>query len=172
MEAEGSGPVITSFSGDHAFLSNFYPCTFSAELLLGREPFTSEWRTVEHFFQASKATTLNDAWRIQDVPTPGAAKRAGRAIELREDWDAIKLDVMLRGVRAKFSQNDALKLMLLATTPRQLIEGNTWGDRYWGAVYVDTGYDGPFAARGHWDGANWLGKILEFVREEAKGRGW
>jgi predicted NAD-dependent protein-ADP-ribosyltransferase YbiA (DUF1768 family) len=53
---------------------------------------------------------------------------------------------------AKFSQNEDIKGKLLATGDTELIEGNTWGDTFWGVC------------RG--EGTNWLGKLLMEVRTE------
>lgn len=73
---------------------------------------------------------------------------------IRPDWENVKLRVMYDIVKAKFLQNEKLQAKLLATRDRMLIEGNDWGDTFWGMV------DG--------EGANNLGKILMRVREEIK----
>ena len=57
-------------------------------------------------------------------------------------------------VRAKFTQNEELKRLLLATGDKRLAEGNTWGDTFWG-VDLRSGR-----------GENHLGIILMRVREE------
>lgn len=82
------------------------------------------------------------------------AKRRGRQILLRPDWDAVKIGLMKEIVRAKFIQNPHLAGKLLATGNRQIAEGNTWGDTYWG-VNLQTG-----------KGENHLGQILMQVRRE------
>lgn len=66
----------------------------------------------------------------------------------------VKLGFMEEIVRAKFLQNPHLAGKLLATKERQLVEGNTWGDTYWG-VDIRTG-----------QGENHLGRILMQVRNE------
>ena len=80
------------------------------------------------------------------------AKAAGKKIALREDWDAVKDDVMYRVCKEKFMQSRKLKAWLLATSNAELEEGNTWGDCYWGVC------------RGI--GRNKLGRILMRVRED------
>jgi len=86
---------------------------------------------------------------------PYSAKRKGRTVKLREDWERVKDDIMYQVVKAKFEQNDELKEKLLATGNEELVEGNTWNDMYWGV------YDGK--------GYNVLGTILMLVRHELKG---
>ena len=143
--------MITSFSGKYAFLSNFYPAPIKDF------DYDITYPTVEHFFQATK--TLNKPWRdlIAAAPTAGQAKRLGRQVPLRSDWEDIKVDIMCMGVRQKFSDPELCK-MLLETGNETLIEGNTWHDKFWGACQC------PICS----GGANMLGKILMRVREEKK----
>ena len=115
--------MITSFSGAYAFLSNFYPC----EVMLD-----GEWyKSVEHAYQAAKTLNLEERRRIASMPTPGKAKRAGRAVKLRENWEQIKCQVMLQLLRQKFS-DARLKELLLDTKDAELIEVNNHKDNYWG----------------------------------------
>lgn len=138
--------AIRSFSGPYRFLSNFYP----ARILID----SRSYPTVEHGFAAMK--TLDDSirGRIAALAEPGMAKRAGRTVQLRPDWDAIRVTVMRRLVRAKFQQHPDLAQKLVATNNYKLIEGNDWGDRFWG-VDNKTGL-----------GENQLGKVLELIRSE------
>lgn len=85
---------------------------------------------------------------------PSEAKRLGRRVPLRKDWEEVKLSVMEGIVQAKFEQNEDLKERLLATGDTYLEEGNTWGDKIWGTV------DG--------EGENNLGKILMKVRDRLR----
>lgn len=139
--------AITSFSGAYDFLSNFYLAVVMYE---GRR-----YSTLEHAFQAAKTTDNGERALIERAQTPGIAKRLGRRVRLREDWEEIKLSVMRELLRDKFSDQE-LKEALIATYPRRLIEGNTWGDRFWGAE----GFGG------HWHGENHLGHLLMELREE------
>ena len=140
--------MISDFRGAYAFLSNFYlaPTPIDGEVYL----------TSEHAFQAMKSA--DPAYRVSVLraPTPGQAKRLGRAVALRADWEAVKIDVMRDVVRAKFRHNPDLAAQLLATGDQELVEGNAWGDKFWGVC----------AGRGR----NWLGKILMEVRAELRGR--
>lgn len=135
---------IACFQDGYRWLSNFWMQPF----ILGGK----QWVSVEHYFQAQK--TLNPLLQeyIRALPTPRQAKRVGRDVSLRCDWDKIKDAVMLVGVKAKFKCNPDLSDKLLATGGAALVEGNTWGDVYWGMV------DGF--------GQNKLGNILMKVRME------
>src|SRR4051794_41057048 len=89
-----------------------------------RCPYTQQPRTydtVEHFFQACKARSLEDHLRIASSEHPKAAKLAGRRVALRDDWEETKYAVMLTALRAKFS-TDPLRGKLLATGDRVIAE--------------------------------------------------
>jgi ribA/ribD-fused uncharacterized protein len=136
---------IDSFRGEFGFLSNFHPSTFFFE---GRK-----WKTVEHAYHASKTFDQDQKDQIMNLTTPGDAKKWGRNVELRPDWDQVKYETMLNLIRLKF-ENPLLMSQLLATGDRPLVEGNTWNDFYWGIC------------RGK--GENNLGKILMQVRDELR----
>src|SRR5690606_25901652 len=111
---------ILSFREDYRFLSNFYKSLFRIDGKL--------YMTVEHWYQANKASDEKTFEEIRLCLTASLAKEHGQNIKLRDDWESIKLDVMWRGVHAKFSQNEILKNKLIATGDGLLVEGNTWGD--------------------------------------------
>ena len=129
----------------NTFLSNFYP----SPIVLDRITYP----TVEHAFQAAKTDDRLERERIAGLPTPGAAKRAGRKVSLRPDWEQVKVGIMVELVRRKFADPD-LAGKLLATGDEELVEGNTWNDRFWGVC------------RG--TGRNELGKVLMRVRAELR----
>ena len=141
--------VIASFQGEHRFLSNFWKHPLSKRFRWRGEL----WYTGENAYQAAKATNRADMVKIQTCGTPGWAKRIGNQIKLRPDWEEVKVKAMLSVVRAKFSDPE-LRDMLLATGDAVLIEGNNWGDTYWGQV--------------NGKGRNMLGKILMKVRKELR----
>jgi hypothetical protein len=107
--------------------------------------------TVEHAFQAAKTHNKAKRKEIAKLKSPGEAKRAGKALELREDWEYVKVAIMVELVRAKF-EIPVLRRRLLETGDRQLIEGNHWGDTFWGVCKGE--------------GENWLGRILMLIRDE------
>lgn len=88
------------------------------------------------------------------APTPANAKKLGKKRDpsFRSDWDLLRDDVMLRGLRAKFTQNPDFAARLLATRQEPLIEQSPW-DSYWGS-----GRSG--------NGKNKMGLLLQQVREE------
>lgn len=141
-----TGNAITSFDGEHRFLSNFYRCSIVMD--------NHEYQSVEHAYQASKILVddLRQPFRSYNV-TPGDAKRMGRRLPIRTDWEQVKLNIMKRLLLVKFTQSYFLNL-LMRTDDLELIEGNTWGDTYWGV----------YAGRGE----NHLGKLLMEVRTELR----
>lgn len=136
---------IVSFMGEHEFLSNFYEQTVHFNGVA--------YPTAEHAFQAAKTVTPEEHALILAAATPGRAKRLGKKVKLRPDWESVKIDMMRQVLRSKFSHPD-LQHLLLETGDAELIEGNDWGDRFWGVC------DGR--------GNNWLGKLLMEVREEIR----
>lgn len=109
------------------------------------------WPTIEHYFQAGKATNRIEFEKIAGAPSPMAAKTLGRQANLRSDWKSVKETVMLAALRAKFSQHSSSRSMLLATGNRPLHE-DAYYDKYWGG-----------------DGKDRLGKLLMQVRAELLG---
>jgi ribA/ribD-fused uncharacterized protein len=128
-------PAITAFSGPYAFLSNFFI-----------EPDKTH---VEGEFQSAKCVDLRQATKIITM-NPRESKKAGQRVRIRPDWESVKVEVMRGLVCAKFVDHDSLASLLVRTYPRQLVEGNTWGDKFWGVC------DGV--------GLNHLGVILMEVR--------
>jgi len=116
------------------------------------------WPTSEHYFQAQKFLDRTYRRLIRAAKSPMIAARLGRsrAQPLRPDWEGVKLEVMLRAVRAKFSQHKKLGSLLLSTGDANIVE-HTENDSYWG-----DGGDGS--------GSNMLGLILMRVREELRTR--
>ena len=142
-------PCIEQFSGPYIWLSNFYLLE-SPIIDLNR----NSYPTVEHFYVAGKTTDLKIRNEISKLSTPGKAKRFGRDLNIREDWDSVKYNIMYFAVVNKFSKaNPVLRAKLIASKFHTIREGNEWGDLYWG---VDL-----------WtkEGQNNLGKIIMKVRD-------
>ena len=144
--------AISKFSGEYDFLSNFYPSPFIYEGV--------EYPTVEHAFQALKTLDKDEREKVIACDTPSKAKRMGRKVKLREDWEDIKDQLMFDLVKAKFRQNQELKEMLIATGEEELIEGTRWHDNYWGNCSCERCKNK--------EGKNKLGKILMEVRRTVK----
>jgi ribA/ribD-fused uncharacterized protein len=132
---------IEGFTGQYRFLSNFAPAQVWYDGLM--------YPSVEHAYQAAKTTVSSERLDIQACVKPGDAKKAGKEVTLRPDWEKVRLNIMAYLVRQKFA-NNPLKQMLLDTKDYELIETNSWGDTFWG---VCKGV-----------GSNHLGKILMNVR--------
>lgn len=136
------------FGGDNEFacFSNFYPSRITLD---GRE-----WTTVEHYFQAMKSTSMPDQEAVRSASSPGQAKKLGRSLPLRSDWEAVREEVMLNALRAKFSQSPFKEVLLKS------------GDRF---IYEDSPYDtlwGTGKLKDVGKGQNLLGKMLMKVRAE------
>ena len=135
--------AIRSFKGKNYFLSNFYPCDIEYE---GRH-----YASVECAYQAAKTLDDNMRYYFSIMDSSVEAKCLGRRVQLRDNWDIIKCDIMYELLKLKF-KNTELKSKLLSTGDAYLEEGNYWNDRYWGVC------------RG--EGQNNLGKLLMAVRAE------
>src|SRR5687768_301060 len=116
--------VINSFDGEFSWLSNFHPC----EIKLFGEFYSS----VEHAYQASKMLREADRILIKKASTAGRAKIMARTMEIRPDWEEKKYKYMKELVEYKFWMHEDLKEKLLLTGDAELVEGNWWGDTYWG----------------------------------------
>ena len=132
---------VTEFQGEFRFLSNFWPSPIEYEGIW--------YPSVEHAYQAAKTLKVSDRKRIAKLITPGKAKRAGKELDLRPDWEEIKLDVMRELLQKKFAYRDLM--FRLKKTEGELIEGNTWGDTFWGIC--------------NGKGENHLGKLLMEIRD-------
>lgn len=135
---------IDRFEGEYEFLSNFYPSEIIHDGIT--------YPTVEHAYQAAKTLDFGTRWRISQLTTPAQAKKAGRTVKIRPDWEKVKIHIMRELLLQKFFLSDGeLGYELQQTTPAELIEGNWWGDTFWGVC------------KGR--GENHLGKLLMEIRE-------
>ena len=141
---------IYLFQGDNRFLSNFWQLQTPI-----RTGGLTYW-TVEHYYQAMKTIDPVERKKISEADRAVQAKKYGKKVTLRTDWNEIKDDVMKNAVRFKFCpyRNPSLYMKLEATGDLPLLEGNQHNDKYWG-----------FCLKTHC-GENKLGKILMEIREE------
>lgn len=139
---------VLEFQGEHRWLSNFAPVTIRLH--------DGDYPSVEHAYQAEK--TMNDSAReeIRRAKTPEDAKRLGRHVPVRRDWEFVKVDVMRHLLSQKFCV-EPYRSKLVATGTVLLIEGNRWGDTFWG-VQQQSGC-----------GLNMLGKLIMDIRAELIG---
>lgn len=145
LEAGWFKREIRSFREKYHFLSNFYETSIEYKGLL--------YTNAEAAFQAQKCMTEKEKVLFTEY-SASRAKRQGRLVKLRPDWEDVKLSLMEEIVRAKFVQNPEIRKLLLETADCELIEGNTWHDVFWG---VDVRTE---------EGENHLGKILMKIRRE------
>ena len=136
--------VINSFSGKYDFLSNMFIC-----LLVDMDG--TEYRSSEHYYQLHKTLDHCERYKIQTTSTPMKSRTLGRKCELRPDWNNVKDQVMETALRLKFN-NEYLRNKLIKTYSHELVEGNNWGDTYWGVC--------------NGRGQNKLGMLLMKIRDE------
>lgn len=135
--------TLQKFDGSYSCFSNFY---------LREVKYKDKiYKTKEHAFQCQKATNCRDFEYVFNAPTPLKAKRRSRAINLRDNWNHVKVSIMKEIVLEFFKQHNDLRDILMSTDDAELIEGNDWGDVFWGVCNEE--------------GENHLGKILMEVRD-------
>lgn len=154
MTTTDAPTVIDQFRGRWAFLSNFHPAPLTWEGI--------EYPTSEHAFNAGKTEDWARRRWIADAPPPREAKRRGRSVPLRPDWDVrVRFEVMAAVLRAKFGCHPGRVDALLSTGSAVLVEGNTWHDNVWG----DCQCGRPACAE---PGANHLGRLLMELRAQLR----
>lgn len=147
---ETTDKPILGFKDEYRWLSNFWnaPITVTG----------FKYQNTEAAYQAAK--TINIEYREQfEFMTGTQAKRAGRKLILRKDWDFVKLEIMELVLRAKFMTHGHLAAKLRNTQNQNIIELNTWGDIYWGQIKNKND---------NLIGKNILGKLLMNIREDIR----
>jgi len=139
--------MIDSFHGKYYWLSNFslFPVKCSCKICNG-----IVYATVENLYQAHKTLDLKIRKEMALI-SPGDAKKIGRLLKVRPDWEDVKVNVMDSALRIKFKDGVPRQLLML-TGKQALIEGNVWGDTFWGVCCGK--------------GQNVLGKLLMKIRRE------
>lgn len=146
----GVFPTITEY-GIYGFFAEYR--TFSNFHEAPLEVFGGRYLCSEAAYMSQKSTDPDVRAQFQNLAGV-AAKRLGRKVTLREDWEAVKNDIMYQVLKAKFTQSAELREQLLATGNLYLEETNYWKDTYWG---VCNGV-----------GRNMLGLLLMRVRNEIR----
>jgi len=145
--------MISRFIGKYRCFSNFEPASVQFENLT--------YPTVEHAFVAAKSRDKTFRRDIAMTPATkvGQVKKWGRTINLRSDWDRIKLQVMEELLLQKFNKytNYYAHKLLLETKEQLIVEGNYWHDNFWGNCLCRNCMK--------MEGKNHLGLILMKVRE-------
>uniref|UniRef100_A0A8R1DXX9 NADAR domain-containing protein n=1 Tax=Caenorhabditis japonica TaxID=281687 RepID=A0A8R1DXX9_CAEJA len=164
--SKGNGPNLVLFWEDDSPFSNFNPANFQVrdhEKLL-------EFRFSEQYFMYQKSIFANDplsAEKVLKADEPLKMKKIGRALKMsREDldrWSTVSRDVMYRACLEKFSQSEPHRLSLFRTHGMNLVEASPF-DKVWG---IGLSKDDQRAENPEtWMGTNWLGQVLNRVREE------
>lgn len=128
------------FREKYYFLSNMFPCNIHYNGI--------NYKSVESAFQAQKDPSRTNEFANLDG---FAAKKLGRKVTLRKDWETIKLSIMEDLLRVKFSDKTLHNQLLAVTEP--IVEDNTWHDTFWGVC--------------NGKGENNLGKLLEKIKNES-----
>lgn len=128
------------FRNQFWFLSNMYPYSMTINGV--------RYTCVESAFQSFKIKDKEARWQFSNL-NGFKAKKLGRRVQLRSDWNEIKVEVMYRLLKIKFKGELGAKLKSI---DGHIVEENTWGDTFWGVC------------RGR--GQNQLGILLEQIRDE------
>ena len=139
-------------SNPYGCFSNFYPCDIMYDGIL--------YHNSESAWQSLKTMDKNIRKLFSNLD-PSEAKREGRRLLLRKDWEEVKYSLMVDVCYEKFKQNPSLKEILLSTGNSELVENTTgWHDNTWGNCNCDK--CSPIK------GKNLLGKALMEVRSKMK----
>jgi ribA/ribD-fused uncharacterized protein len=154
---------VFGFFDQYRFLSNFHQCLVKYD--------GNIWPSSEHAYMVAKCKIISDEPNylggdgtyynhthhsdIVDM-TCSQVKKWGQKVELRDEWEQIKIGVMFQINLDKYIRNLDIREKLLDTGDRFLIEANNWNDPFWG-------YDVKKK-----QGENNLGKILMKIRDILK----
>lgn len=142
--------IETFTKEEYRWLSNMYPVVINVK--------GHDYPSVEHAYQAQKCSELD--WIDECTNEHNSAKKIkvlSRDVELREDWEDVKLLVMEHCLREKFKQ-EPFKQALKLTGNQNIQEGNYWNDDFWG---VDLKANPNV-------GENHLGRLIMKIRNELK----
>jgi len=139
--------------------SNWHPSRFVVDGIA--------YSHAEQWMMAEKARLFGDLdaeRRVMQCGNPKGQKTIGRDVKgfVEEVWQANAKEIVRRGLAAKFSQNEDLLRMLLATEGTTLVEASPY-DRIWGIGLQAS--DPRAHSRETWLGTNWLGEVLTDLRD-------
>lgn len=136
---------IKGFFNDYRWLSNFHLCQIEYSGLV--------WNSTEHAYQAAKTLNHDEYTAVHLAETPNKAKKLGKKLTIRDDWDSVKIQIMTELTIIKYKIPE-LREKLLATGDAYLEESNWWHDKFWGTCQGV--------------GENHLGKIIMDIRQKIK----
>jgi ribA/ribD-fused uncharacterized protein len=146
---------VEGFEGEYRFLSNFIG---GSVILTDPDGTPRTYKTVEHAYQAAKTMDLEERAHIRTLDRPSQAKKYGKSVTLRPNWQDVRLDIMEVLVRQKF-QLPGFKSQLLKIDG-DIIESNRWHDQFWGDCWC------TYYVECRTPGQNHMGKILMKIRDE------
>jgi ribA/ribD-fused uncharacterized protein len=127
-----------------------------------------EFKTAEHWMMHGKAKLFGDEKHMQkaiEANHPRDAKSVGRAVKgfSKPVWDANARNIVYQGNYYKFTQNLDLKQQLISTSGTRLVEAAP-NDEVWGIGLSEK--EARRVGEKNWKGTNWLGEVLDAVRED------
>jgi ribA/ribD-fused uncharacterized protein len=150
----------------HGPFSQWHGCRFKIDGVT--------YNCAEQYMMAQKAVLFKDEdalAKIMATDSPRIQKGLGRKVRGfdQSKWNSRAREIVYRGNWAKFTQNDDHQKLLLATKGTTIVEASP-SDTIWG---IGLGEDDPRAwDRKTWRGKNWLGEVLNRVRDDIlKGAG-
>ena len=150
-----------SLKNDYSYMSNFYKTKFYDENGI-------EFNCSEQYFMFYKCKTFDAENKelldnILNETTPTKIKKYGRKVKNYNDiiWNEKRYDIMLNGLKLKFSQNEIIKNKLLLTKPKILYEASP-KDKIWG---IGFSCNNATSVDKNEFGKNLLGKALMTVRD-------
>jgi ribA/ribD-fused uncharacterized protein len=114
-----------------------------------------EYKTVENFYMAMKTLNFNDREVISNL-SARESKKYGRTVELREDWEDVKIIIMTAALQHKFTKGTSWYKKLMECEDETIVEINNWHDNFWG--------DCICSKCKNVEGQNNLGKIITEIR--------
>ena len=132
-----------------------------------------KYQSAEHFMMAEKARIFSDfdSWnKIMVSQTPAEAKKLGRGVRGFDQkvWEKKRYEIVKQANYHKFSQHEDLKLFLLETKSRVLVEASPV-DAIWGIGLPAEHEHAEQPCR--WRGLNLLGFALMEVRDKLQKQG-
>lgn len=146
----------------YGWLSNWYSSDFTVDEI--------KYSSMEQYMMYQKAVLFHDkeiAEKILEASGCGKIKALGRQVHNFDEsiWRANREKIVVKGLTAKFTQNEKLKKLLLKTGNDTLAECAV-GDKIWGIGL--SMHDSRRLNQAEWQGQNLLGKCLMTVRSDIK----
>ena len=142
------------------WIKNWFSNTAPLEKPIVRDGIS--YTTVENYYAASKTLDIEQRRKIA-LMEPHVAKTYAQKVQLRPDWEQVKVAIMYEALIEKFAPPGKWHRELAATIGQEIIEFNNWSDQTWGvpALRGDNGEAIPTGQRGD----NLLGRLLMFIRD-------